>query len=262
MESIINQLFWLWVPFMMVPEWLRIGLILFIVIMLLRPLLLKWIPSLCSFLLKFLQKVFYWFTYPFMAFISYVQDKRVAKGKADTPFWVDGIEWIFSIIQKTLDTLLKWSNKRVKNEKKVKKWTRGIALLFTVLMTAAILNNPEESYAQKWYAFESWVTEDKVVKELGFDTGNLSWGSSNRAQEVSVRGSERTEFVLKESYRNGGNLRDTPSLNGKVIGDITGNQVVTYLHESEVDKDHRTWYKVEREDGLVGWVSERIVEQY
>lgn len=66
---------------------------------------------------------------------------------------------------------------------------------------------------------------------------------------------------LNETGKNGSNVRQEPSLDGKVVGGVKDGMEILYMNQWECDADERYWIKicVPSED-VEGWLSGRLVE--
>ena len=170
------------------------------------------------------------------------------------PSWIEGIEDIFSFSIKGLTKFARLFQFRRHHARKLKKWFQIVGLFFAIIIPIAILNNPTESYAKTWQRFETWVTEEKVEKALGYQLNHT---------EASVEETTAsTKISLTERFKDdGANIRETPSLNGAVIENLRANEAATFLNEENTDESGIKWLKVETDTGVIGWVSSRIVEE-
>lgn len=251
MESILNQLFWLWAPLSFLPEWLRIFLVLFVVLQIARPVLLKVAPFFLHWMSRLLKKFLYLLTYPVMAMISSIQESRRESGNEGPPSWVDTIEEIFAMCEKFFNKVTLMTKKRKRNNTRLKKWTFYAASAFAVLLTAAIVNNPDQWYSHKWKNAESWLAQKEQI---------LS--SPSKVPAAKITEPNLTEFVLNAPYKNGGNIREAPSLTARLLTTIAVGEAVRFLDEEQVDSKGLKWLKVETENGkIVGWISARIVRE-
>ncbi|MBO1511814.1 SH3 domain-containing protein [Metabacillus bambusae] len=256
METIINQVFWLWVPLSLLPVWLRIAIVTYLVIILSRPILLRLLPKLIEWASILLKKAIELLSYPLMVWINRFLTKRRHAGNYLIPAWIDILEDTCALLLKGLDKTEGLSQKRTRNKARLKKTFRVAAMILAILLPMAVMNNPGQAYSKTWYKFEAWATEEKVQKSLGFDLDQLQGKIQTTVESVSP-----TKLTLKAEYPEGGNIRQTPSLNGKIVADIKEGETVTYLDEEQTDDKGITWLKVETDAGKEGWVSERIVEE-
>jgi hypothetical protein len=259
-ESIFNQLFWLWAPLSLLPEWLRIGVVVFLLIMLARPIIMSLIPFVIIILFRGIKKIHHGISYAVMSLISRILNKRRKAGKGSVPFWVDLYETLCDYMEKGINSILKVLRKRPEASGKVKVWTFWIAISSAVLLSLAITKNPEEWYASKWQKADTWLTVDKLEKELEFK-GNEFLASVNAKVKESPDDVE-TFYILTDEYKDGGAIRESPALDGAKVTEISMDQTVLYLNEEETDSRGIIWLKVRTEDGKVGWISSKIIELY
>lgn len=242
MKSIFDQLFWLWAPISFLPEWLRIFVVLFVVVQLLLPILLKLFP----FFIHFLKKCLYIITYPIMVLISGIQSRLRESGSGSPPPWVDGIEGLFALCERFFNKMIQLFGKKKRSRRK---WPFYAGTALAVLVTAAIINNPNEWYALKWKGAETWLTQ----KKLGL----------NRTAPVQTKvAAAQKEFILNRQYKDGGNLREAPTLAARRVYTIASGEVVQFMNEEQVDSKGIKWLKVQTTNGrIAGWVSANIVRE-
>ena len=183
--------------------------------------------------------------------------KRRDDGNYVVPAWIDMFEDACALLLIGIGKTEGLSQRRTRNKAQLKKTFRVAALLLAILLPLAIINNPAQAYSKTWYKFEKWATEEKVQGSLGFDLNQLQ---GKIATTVKSENLER-KLVLRERYSEGGNIRESPSLNSAIVADIKIGESVTHLEEEETDDKGITWLKVKTENGKEGWISERIVEQ-
>jgi hypothetical protein len=148
-ESILNQLFWIWSLISVLPEWLRIFLVLFLLLQLARLILLYIVPPFLNLLCRLLKKMLYLITYPIMALICKMQRSRREAGKAGILVWIDIIEGMFALFESFFNKMIQLFMKRKRNKTRIKRWTFYSATTLVILLTAAIMNNPNEWYITK-----------------------------------------------------------------------------------------------------------------
>lgn len=257
METIIDQVFWLWVPLSLLPVWLRIALVTYFVIIISRPILVRLLPKLIEWLSIILKKAIELVSYPIMNWFHTFLTKRRNAGNYVIPSWIEFIEDTFAVLIKGFGKTEQLAQKRpTRHKAHLKKTFRIAAFILAILLPIAIVNNPTQAYAQTWHKFDKWATEEKVQKSLGFDLNGLQSKLVATVESVNP-----TEFTLKEQYEEGGNIRDTPSLNGNIVESIKAGETVTYLEEESIDDRGITWLKVETDSGKEGWISQKIVEE-
>lgn len=253
METIIQQLFWLWVPLALLPIWLRIAIFTFIVVILMRPVLFLITPRLIEWGSILFSKAVHYLSYPVMVLFHKFLTKRRNEGNYHIPAWLEGIEELFALLLKAFSKLQKLPKKRTRYKAKWKRTFRVIGFTLAILLPLAIMNNPTSSYSKTWDRFDKWMTEEKVKHELGFDIKGY--------QGTFLARVNSKEYTLAEQYKSGGNIRATPSLNGKIVAELGANDTATYLDEQTTDDRGITWLKVETKTGKIGWISANIVEE-
>lgn len=261
METLLEQIYWLWVPLALLPIWLRIAIFTFIVVVLTRPVLLHLAPRLIHWGSILLRKAVYYLSYPVMVLFHKMLTKRRHQGDFSIPSWLEGIEELFALLLKTFSKTEELSKKRTRNRAKWKRTFRLVGFALAILLPLAIINNPESSYSQNWDRFDRWMTEEKVGNDLGFDIKSTQGTFLAKVEEASSKVNPK-EYALTEQYKSdGGNIRATPSLNGKIVTSIVDDETVTYLNEQTTDNSGITWLKIETQSGKTGWISAKIVQE-
>lgn len=260
MESIINQVFWLWVPVALLPIWLRIGVTVFLIIMLAKPLIIRLTPRLFLLVNILLGKGIELLSYPVMlAFHRYLAKRRMTNNY-HIPVWLEASEEVFAFLLMSLTKVADLSKKRKRNSVLANRIVRTLAFASAILLPLAIVNNPTAAYSETWHRFENWLTVEKVEKELGFHLSSTQYSLLAKVNEVSAKAFPK-ELVLTKEFKKGGNIRSTPSLQGNIVENLSTGDTVTFLREEQMDDRGIRWLKVETESGRIGWVSSRIVEE-
>ncbi|MDQ6598184.1 SH3 domain-containing protein [Bacillus salipaludis] len=244
MESIINQLFWLWAPVSLLPEWLRIFLVLFVLLLLARTILLYIVPHLVNLMCRLLKKMLYLLSYPIMAGICTILKRRREARKTDIPFWVDIIEGMFALFDRFFNKMIQLFRKRKRNKARIKRWSFYFATALAILLSAATMNNPNEWYTQKWKNAEAWLNQEPVQKQV-----------------FSSASPETKEFILNRKYKDGGNIRVAPALTADRLYTIDNGEIIHFLNEEQVDSKGIKWLKVQTANGIKGWISASIVRE-
>jgi hypothetical protein len=240
-ESIFDQLYWLWVPISFLPEWLRLLVVLFVVFQV----LLKIGPVVIHLLCRFLRRMLYLFSYPIMLVISFLMGNLRETGNGSIPRWVDVVEEFLGFCERFLGKAILVSSKRKRYRRK---WSFYAGTALAVLVTAAVVHNPGE-----WYSLDWKKTEDWLAREMP--------GAGGEALPVKVSPQEK-EFVLNKQYKDGGNIREAPTLTARPLYRIGFGEFVRFMNEEQVDSKGIKWLKVETANGQVeGWVSARIVQE-
>jgi Bacterial SH3 domain len=240
-ESILNQLFWIWSLISVLPEWFRIFLALFVLLQLARLILLYIVPPILNLFCRLLKKMLYIISYPIMALLCTMQRSRREAGKAGISIWIDIIEGIFALFESFFNKMIQLFMKRKRNKKKIKRWTFYSATALVILLTAAIMNNPNEWYTQKWKKAEGWLNQEHVHIQ------------------ASGASPDQKELILNKNYEEGGNIREAPALTAPRLYTITNGEIMHFLNEEQVDSKGIKWLKVKTPNGSEGWISALIV---
>ena len=243
MESILNQLFWIWSLISVFPEWLRIFLVLFVLLQLARLILLYMVPPILNLLCRLLKKMLYPISYPIMALLCTMQRSRREAGKAGISVWIDIIEGMFALFESFFNKIIQLFMKRKRNKTRIKRWTFYSATTLVILLTAAIINNPNEWYTQKWRKAEVWLNQENVHIQ------------------ASVASPDPIELILNKKYEEGGNIREAPTLTAPHLYTITNGEIMHFLNEEQVDSKGIKWLKVQTANGIEGWISALIVRE-
>ncbi|WP_374930966.1 SH3 domain-containing protein [Neobacillus driksii] len=241
MESILNQLFWIWSLITVLPEWMRLFLALFVLLQLARLILLYIFPPFLNLLCRLLKKMIYLISYPIMALLSTIQIRRREAGIAGIPVWIEIIEGMFALFENFLNKMIELFTKRKRNKSRMKRWTFYAATAVVILLTAAIMNNPNEWYTQKWRKAEVWLNQEHVHVQ------------------ASGASPDQKELILNKKYEDGGNIREAPALTAPRLYTITNGEILHFLNEEQVDSKGIKWLKVQTTTGIEGWISALIV---
>jgi hypothetical protein len=112
-----------------------------------------------------------------------------------------------------------------------------------ILLTAAIMNNPNEWYTQKWKKAEVWLNQEHVHIQ------------------ASGTSSNHKELILNKNYEEGGNIREAPALTASRLYTIKNEEIIQFLNEEQVDSKGIKWLKVQTVNGIEGWISALIVRE-
>ncbi|MGG1398097.1 SH3 domain-containing protein [Bacillus salipaludis] len=244
MESIINQLFWLWIPISLLPEWLRVFLVLFVLLLLARMILFYIVPPFFNLLGRLLKKMVYLLSYPIMAGICTIQKSRREAGKTGIPVWIDIIEGMFALFDRFFNKMIQLFRKRKRNKARIKRWSFYIATALAILLSAATINNPNEWYTQNWKKAEAWLNQEQVHTQV---SGTATPDSK--------------ELILNRYYKDGGNIRVAPTLSADRLYTIANGEIIHFLNEEQVDSKGIKWLKVQTANGIKGWISASIVRE-
>ncbi|OIK12144.1 hypothetical protein BIV60_16880 [Bacillus sp. MUM 116] len=244
MESILNQLFWLWAPVSLLPEGLRIFLVLFVFLLLARTILVYIVPPCFNLLCRLLKKMLYLLSYPIMELISRMQRSRREAGKTGIPIWIDIIEEMFALFERFFNKMIQLFRKRKRNKAMIKRWTFYSATALAILLSAATMNNPNEWYTQKWKKAEAWLNQEPVHKQVS-----------------DAASPDTKELILNRNYKDGGNIRVAPTLTAARLYTIPNGETMHFLNEEQVDPKGIKWLKVQTANGIKGWISASIVRE-
>jgi hypothetical protein len=242
-ESILNQLFWIWSLISVLPEWLRISLALFLLLQFSRLILLYIVPPFFNLLCRLLKKILYLISYPIMSLLCTMQRNRRDTGKSDIPVWIDIIEGMFALFENLFNKMIEFFTKRKRNKSRIKRWSFYGATAVVILLTAAIMNNPNEWYTQKWKKAEVWLNQEHVHIQ------------------ASGTSSNHKELILNKNYEEGGNIREAPALTASRLYTIKNEEIIQFLNEEQVDSKGIKWLKVQTANGIEGWISALIVRE-
>jgi hypothetical protein len=242
-ESILNQLFWIWSLISVLPEWLRIFLALFVLLQLVRLILLYIVPPFLNLLCRLLKKMHYLISYPIMALLCKMQRSRREAGKSGIPVWIHIIEGMFALFESFFNKMMQLFMKRKRNKTRIKRWTFYFATALVILLTAAIMNNSNEWYTQTWKKAEVWLNQEHMHIQ------------------ASVASPDQKELILNKNYEEGGNIREAPVLTAPRLYTITNGEIMHFLNEEQVDSKGIKWLKVQTTNGIEGWISSLIVRE-
>ena len=178
-----------------------------------------------------------------MALLCTMQRSRREAGKAGISVWIDIIEGLLALFERFFNRIIQLSMKRKRNKTRIKRWSFYSATALVILLTAAIINNPNEWYTQKWKKTEVWLNQEHVHIQ------------------ASVTSPERKELILNKKYEEGGNIRDAPTLTAPHLYTITNGEIMHFLNEEQVDSKGIKWLKVQTPNGIEGWISALIVRE-
>nr|WP_277398231.1 SH3 domain-containing protein [Neobacillus citreus] len=133
--------------------------------------------------------------------------------------------------------------KRKRNRTRLKRWTFYSATTLVILLTAAIISNPNKWYTEKWKKAEAWLNQEPVHVQ------------------TTVASPVQKEFILNKQYEDGGNIREAPTLTAPRLYTITNGEIIHFLNEEQVDSKGIKWLKVETANGVEGWISALIVRE-
>lgn len=98
---------------------------------------------------------------------------------------------------------------------------------------------------QTWEGKIGWVSSRVIIKSDGRYYSDYADAEKIDYWQVTV---------------NQANLRAEPSISSKSVGIVHNQDYLEFLQDTVLDpSDGRTWYRVETHDGLIGWISSRVV---
>jgi hypothetical protein len=201
------------------------------------------VPPFLNLLFRLLKKMLYPISYPIMALLCTIQRSRREAGKAGISVWIDIIEGMFALFESFFNKIIQLFMKRKRNRTRIKRWTFYSATTLVILLTAAIINNPNEWYTEKWKKVELWLNQEHVHIQ------------------ASVASPNQKELILNKNYEEGGNIREAPTLTAPHLYTITNGEIMHFLNEEQVDSKGITWLKVQTANGIEGWISALIVRE-
>lgn len=178
-----------------------------------------------------------------MAILCSIQKSRREAGRSDIPIWMDIIEGMLALFERSFDKMIQLFMKRKRNKTRIKRWTFYAANAFVILLTAAIMNNPNEWYTQKWKNAEIWLNQDHMHTQ------------------TSKASLDPKELILNKNYEEGGNIREAPTLASPRLYTISNGEIIHFLNEEQVDSKGIKWLKVQTSNGIEGWISTLIVRE-
>ncbi|UCZ52903.1 SH3 domain-containing protein [Bacillus shivajii] len=257
MEIISN----IWISF---PEWSRPLVVGFLVILLTRSLFLWGISQIFKLQLvigyKLVEMIFFLIAIPFGWYIK-------AKRKSRYLF----IEKAEDGMRKCLSGIDFLKDKAVILKTKKKFYYIGIMTLSCIMALSLFNNWKAFAINEIWESVDAWFVEDVLeASELSSEeaaTTVKGWfgiEESIKAQKDSEdeHEMEEVQYQLSKS-QTGGNLREYPvesTSTDNVVGTVYPHTELTFLGEAET-VNRIEWLKVQTDEGVVGWISSRIVEK-
>lgn len=243
MESILNQLFSFWSLLSVLPEWMHIFLVLFVFLQLARLILLYIVPPFLNLFCRLLKKMLHFLSYPIMALLCTMQRSRREAGKAGLPVWIDIIEGMFALFERFFNKMIQLSKKRKRNRTRIKRWSFHSATVLVILLTLAIMKYPNEWYSQTW---------EKTEVLLNLEPVHIQASETSTDQKV---------LILNKDYKEGGNIREAPTLTAPHLYTINNGEIMHFLNQEQVDSKGIKWLKVQTPNGIEGWISSLIVKE-
>ncbi|WP_025684518.1 SH3 domain-containing protein [Paenibacillus maysiensis] len=106
--------------------------------------------------------------------------------------------------------------------------------------------------------------DDRIWYEVQTWEGKIGWISSRVIIKSDGRYysgyADTEEIEYWQVTVSQANLRAEPSISSKSVGIVHNQDYLEFLQDTVLDpSDGRTWYRVETSDGLIGWISSRVV---
>lgn len=103
------------------------------------------------------------------------------------------------------------------------------------------------------------VTYGPEIYDLSKErVSSLQMFQDNEQEQLYAKTPEQA-YITLTVFR--ANIRETPSLNGKVITVVGNTEKILYLNEKQIGDDGENWYFVKLPDGNQGWISSTVSEK-
>jgi hypothetical protein len=199
----------------LVPYWLRLFFILFVILFF----LVKMAPILLRVLGLLSKKLLYLVTYPVTLLICKVLKNGRNAGKMGIPVWVQALEGSFALCEKCCNILIELTEKRRRSSGSLKKLSFPASLALAAFLTAAIIQHPT-----KWSA----SAKTEFVLNAPYDSGgNIREAPSLAAPRLyTITAGEAVDF-LNESQVDASGIKwlKVKTANGRVEGWISSRIV-------------------------------------
>ncbi|MCM3763752.1 SH3 domain-containing protein [Neobacillus niacini] len=153
---------------------------------------------------------------------------------------------------------------------KTKKNYKWVAALCVIGLPLWGLMDPTGKVGTAWANFEGKLVIEHL-QPLGYDPGtykSLELASSKMKNSLGENNestaSANTNYYItpNEKSKNGVYVREGPSINASDVHVLPYGEYAQYLGEQQTDGEGRTWYKVQINETLAGWISSRVVDIY
>jgi hypothetical protein len=245
-------LLWLWLP-----TYFRMSIILVLLALLMRKAIVKYLPTLIRLITWLILQVLKLVALVIIFVLGRVIIKQRKHGKSYF-LWVHAIE---NAIEKALVTVKElsvqvsqgFSNKRLT----IQRYNRLLGGLTAVLFFIIYLW-PTSPVGKQWIKMDKWFVNEVLAKD--YLTPDQAEEQLIAIFEDSRDSKSGPRLKLKSKFHNGAYVRESPSLNSDPVAELKEDETVEYLGEEDTDINGRKWYKIETDKGVVGWVSEKVVE--
>ncbi|RSK28764.1 SH3 domain-containing protein [Bacillus sp. HMF5848] len=264
MEQAMNaSVYWF-----MMPPYVRLAIILFIIFIIFRFVLFRLAVLVGNVVLWILLRLVGLLVGLTTSIVGFVVGFRVKKGVTHFPS-VHKLEDVMeSVVRKLMNARENCSVQHMSRKIIVKRYRR-VVLLLIIAVGFSFYKWPDTKLGQTWHEWEHTVlVETFSLSMLSTEEARAvydQWrqdSNSDSSVETAATSSEDTSIFLQlTSEYDGGKIRRTPSMDGEKIAVIGSGDTLLFLGESEVGSSNVTWYKVETSSGVVGWISSNIVER-
>lgn len=202
-------------------------------------------------------------------------------------YMITGIVWIVKEIVYFLgrtrswaidadSRIIDWGEKRISDEDR-KIFVRlkvyvclGIASIYllAVFVDLPVSQNLEDYYLQELEKIKIFFQQGEHCLSLGYENYPPLFieaevketMTDNNLEEEPVIEEVVTYLKLNEKGQNGSNIRETPSLDGLVVGGVRENPDIIYQNQWEYDGE-RYWLKIYLpEEEMYGWISGKLID--
>lgn len=108
---------------------------------------------------------------------------------------------------------------------------------------------------QDTYQSESTISDTNINKVNEDERTDIKDNLNVNAE------SKKIYFILNDSGYLGANVRDNPNKASDILAVVSGNILLEYMNEKEMDSDKRVWYYIKTPDDIVGWISSSLIEE-
>ncbi|WP_102264425.1 SH3 domain-containing protein [Mesobacillus jeotgali] len=253
---------------MMLPIWGRGAVLLLVLLLILRPLMLKSVPKLLKGLIIILEKMVYFVFYTFISLLGFYVSALVKKGRKN----FQGINKVETNMQNIITNLKSMPSKVTFTTGKGSKsfrYYKMISLAVAGLIAFTIFYWPQTTLSQKWDSIDLWMIEEKMKQpRIHYKVAleNMKTKLSEEEKESITASAEAQADPIRMKLikeKTGGAVRKDPvkSLSTKnVITQIGPGEEVIFLKEQQ-KLGNITWYKIKTANGKIGWISSNILEE-
>ncbi|WP_080843667.1 SH3 domain-containing protein [Cytobacillus gottheilii] len=154
---------------------------------------------------------------------------------------------------------------------KTKKNYKRLAIICIIGLPIWGLFSPNGKLGTAWANFEGKLVIEHL-QPLGYDPStykSLEFAFSSitnmlEEDDNSTTASASVKYYVSPNKEapDGVYVRESPSLNSSDLHVLPYGEYAVYLGEQETDGEGRTWYKIQINDTLSGWISSNVVDVY